>query len=108
MTTLDELRASARATVTIREAAEILEVDARTVSSAIKAGQIPAVRVGRRLLLPRHRLLAFIDGGDPSAESTEPLASAVPARDPVDELRAQLLRILLDEDSRRRYQAPPT
>lgn len=85
---------SGRATITMREAAEILGVDARTVSGAVRAGDIPAVRVGRRVLIPRHRFFAYLDGnGDAAAE--EPPAPNPPA-DSAAALRARLLAVLLD------------
>lgn len=58
--TLEEARRSPRATLTIREAAALLNVDPRTVSSAAAAGDIPCVRIGRRVLIPREPLLALL------------------------------------------------
>lgn len=58
--TLEEARRSPRATLTIREAAALLSVDPRTVSSAAAAGEIPCVRIGRRVLIPREPLLALL------------------------------------------------
>jgi excisionase family DNA binding protein len=57
---LVELRASRSAVVTISDAAAVLGVDARTVSRAVQNGELPALRVGRRLLIPRLLLLACL------------------------------------------------
>ena len=54
---LEELRASRAAVVTIAEAAAVLGIDVRTVSRAIRNGELPALRLGRRLLIPRLQLL---------------------------------------------------
>jgi excisionase family DNA binding protein len=54
------LQESTAATVTIAATAEVLDVDERTVTRAIQDGQLPAVRVGRRWLIPRLRLLALL------------------------------------------------
>lgn len=59
---MPSLRSSARATLTISEVAELLEVDVRTVSRAARDGQIPAITVGRRILIPREPLLAMLAG----------------------------------------------
>lgn len=92
--TLDELRASSLATITLRDAASLLGVDARTVSAAARAGEIPAIHVGRRVLIPRHRFIAYLDG---TVAATEPNPPApIPLRAPADELRARLLAVLLD------------
>jgi excisionase family DNA binding protein len=61
---LEDLRASRAAVVTIAQAAAILGVDARTVSRAIQNGELPALRLGRRLLIPRVPLLACLGASD--------------------------------------------
>ena len=48
-------------TVTVQEAAKLLGISRNLCYDAVAKGQIPAVRVGRRLLVPRialHNLLA--------------------------------------------------
>lgn len=60
ITNLDELLASDRATVTVRETALVLGVDQRTITRAIAAGELPALRFGRRVLIPRLRLVALL------------------------------------------------
>ncbi|HLV55771.1 MAG TPA: helix-turn-helix domain-containing protein [Actinotalea caeni] len=60
ITNLDERLASDRATVTVRETALVLGVDQRTITRAIAAGELPALRIGRRVLIPRLRLVALL------------------------------------------------
>jgi len=61
--TLTQARMSEAAALTRAEAAEILQVDPRTVGRAIEAGEIPSIRLGRRVLVPRERFIALLDGG---------------------------------------------
>jgi excisionase family DNA binding protein len=65
---LHELTASRAAVLTIAQAATILGVDVRTVSRAIHNGELPALRLGRRLLIPRLQLLACLGVADELAE----------------------------------------
>lgn len=62
---MPSLRNSPRATLTIAEVSELLEVDHRTVHRAIRDGQLPSIEVGRRILVPREPLLALLTGGQP-------------------------------------------
>lgn len=64
--TLADARTSPLATLTLIEAARLMRVDPRTVSAAIRAGEIPSVKVGRRQLIPREPFLAFLDGSGAS------------------------------------------
>jgi excisionase family DNA binding protein len=61
--TLDELRASTSAVLTVADTAELLDVDPRTVLRGCDAGQLPSIKVGRRVLIVRERLLAMLDAG---------------------------------------------
>jgi hypothetical protein len=67
--TLDELRESDATVLTPAQTADVLRdveghrLDERTVRRAAETGQIPCVRVGRRLLIPRLPLLAMLEGG---------------------------------------------
>lgn len=73
--TLHELRSSGRAVITVTEAAGVLEVDERTVRRACHDGQLPSLRVGTRLLIPREQFLALFalvdDQPVPDEESTD-------------------------------------
>lgn len=58
---LDQARRLDRATLTLTEAASLLGVDPRTVSAAAAANEIPNVRIGRRVLIPREAFLALFE-----------------------------------------------
>ena len=57
---LEELRISRAAVVTVAQAAAVFGVDVRTVARAIENGELPALRLGRRVLIPRLPLLAAL------------------------------------------------
>jgi excisionase family DNA binding protein len=57
---LEELRISRAAVVTVAQAAGVFGVDVRTVARAIENGELPALRLGRRVLIPRLPLLAAL------------------------------------------------
>ena len=44
----------------VAQAASVFGVDVRTVTRAIENGELPAVRLGRRVLIPRLPLLAAL------------------------------------------------
>ncbi len=86
--TLDDL--IGQATCTVEQAAEILGVGRGTAYEACRLGQLPTLRLGRRVLVPVPRLLAMlgapvdvigpeehaVDSGlriDPTEGCTEPL-----------------------------------
>ncbi|MBF4568513.1 helix-turn-helix domain-containing protein [Plantibacter sp. VKM Ac-2880] len=54
----------------MREVASLLSVDPRTVSAAARAGDLPCVRIGRLVLIPREPLLALL------AHDAAPLVSS--------------------------------
>ncbi|MGN6763141.1 MAG: helix-turn-helix domain-containing protein [Leifsonia sp.] len=49
-----------RPTNTVDATADFLCVDRKTVYAAIRDGTIPALKLGRRLLIPTEKLLALI------------------------------------------------
>ncbi len=57
ITSWAELRTTDREVLNRAEVATLLAVDARTVDHAILDGTIPAVRLGRRVLIPRRPFL---------------------------------------------------
>ena len=61
------LRSSTAATVTRADVAVLLDVDERTVTRAVDAGQLPSLRIGRRVLIPRMPLLALLEGRSQTA-----------------------------------------
>lgn len=98
MTTLNEVRDSGRATITIKDAAAILAVDPRTVSGALSVhgGTIPSLSVGRRIVIPLPAFLRWYDGDQsmqaPST-STADEPRHVPAVDTA-AIRSKLLELL--------------
>ncbi|MCW2897782.1 MAG: hypothetical protein JWO67_47 [Streptosporangiaceae bacterium] len=71
---LDDARASRSAAFTVTQTAELLDVDTRTVSRACDEGQLPCLRIGRRLLIPRIPLLTLLGAaGQLSELETAPL-----------------------------------
>lgn len=65
---LDDALRSRAAAFSVSETAQLLDVDRRTVSRAIEDGDIPSVRLGRRVLIPRLPLLALL-GATPTEEA---------------------------------------
>jgi excisionase family DNA binding protein len=49
------------ATVSVQEAARYLGISRRVAYEAVARGEIPAVRIGRKILVPRERLTALLD-----------------------------------------------
>ena len=62
--TIDTLRGSRSLVITRTEAAAALGVDPRTVTAGIEQGTIPAVKLGRRLVIPREKFLRIFDPRD--------------------------------------------
>ena len=50
-----------RPTLTVAEAATLLGVSRWLVQQQVSCGVLPAVRLGRRILIPRARLLAWLE-----------------------------------------------
>jgi excisionase family DNA binding protein len=47
-------------TLTVEEAAKLLGVGRGTAYEAVRQGEIPAIRIGRRVLVPRARLFELL------------------------------------------------
>lgn len=60
--TLDELASCSRAAVTMADVADLLGKDPRTISRAVRAGELPSITLGRSVLIPRLPLLALLTG----------------------------------------------
>jgi|GEM_PF-1458026 hypothetical protein len=83
--TLDELRASPRAVITMTELASLVEVDVRTARRACEEGQLPSLQVAGRRVIPREPLLALLttpnglattpDSDDGPDATSEPIAN---------------------------------
>lgn len=65
--TLEDLRTSTSATIAMADAAEILGLDPLTMMRGVEDGTIPAIRLGRRVEIPRDSLLRMITSGAPNA-----------------------------------------
>lgn len=67
---LEQLAQSTCPTITVSAAAGVLGVDPRTVMRGVDEGTIPAIRLGRRVVIPRVPLLRMLTGEPASAEVT--------------------------------------
>jgi excisionase family DNA binding protein len=56
-----------RATLTVEEAALVLGIGRSAAYDACRRGDIPTIRVGKRLLVPRARLEQLLAGDDQAA-----------------------------------------
>ena len=63
-------------TISVEQAGELLGVSRRSAYRAAARGQIPTVRIGRRLLVPTQRLLDLLGlhGPSPTNPDTKPPA----------------------------------
>jgi excisionase family DNA binding protein len=57
--TLDELRD--RPTVSVEEAGAVLSLGRGSAYAAVKRGEIPGIRLGRRIVVPSSALLRMLD-----------------------------------------------
>lgn len=76
-----------RVVYTLAEVSRMLGVDVRGVARACRAGQIPSVTVGRRVLVPKAKFDAQMGvelPSTPAAESPSVTAMLGPRRDPTD------------------------
>lgn len=71
---LDDLKG--RATITVPEAGQILGIGRDASYAAAERGDIPTLRLGRRLVVPVPRLLAML--GIDSDDSVDPTRPAPP------------------------------
>ncbi len=61
MTETDSLARPA-AVLTVEEAAQMLRISRQSAYQAARAGELPTVKIGRRLLVPRHQLERLLSG----------------------------------------------
>lgn len=52
-----------RLTLTVEEAAAVLGISRAFAYEAVRRGEIPSIRIGRRVLVPRAALERLLDGG---------------------------------------------
>lgn len=51
-------------TITPAEAAPMVPMGINQLYAAIKAGEIPSLKIGTRIRIPRKKFLAFLEGED--------------------------------------------
>lgn len=56
-----------RKTLTVNEAAVYLGISRNTAYQAVREGTIPAIRLGRRIVIPVHALEALLAGHVPAS-----------------------------------------
>jgi len=59
-----------RQTLKIEEAAKILGISRNTAYDAVKTGQLPTVKIGRRFLVPKAALERMLDNAAPVSAAT--------------------------------------
>ena len=57
--------------MTVKQGAAYLHVSPGTLYRAIHAGEVPAVRIGRRIVLPGAALQRLLEGGEAVREPSE-------------------------------------
>ena len=60
----DQSRPSDRLTYSVDEAARLLGISRNSCYEAIRRGEIPMIRLGRRILVPRSRLEDLLEQAD--------------------------------------------
>ncbi|MGA2284803.1 MAG: helix-turn-helix domain-containing protein [Dehalococcoidia bacterium] len=58
----------AKPVFTVEETAHLLGLSVRSAYEGVYRGDIPSLRIGRRILIPRARLEALLNGSTPQAE----------------------------------------
>lgn len=61
----------ARLTVTIEEAAKLLGIGRTSAYDAARRGELPTIRIGRLLLVPRVRLEQLLNGDGPAGNRAD-------------------------------------
>ena len=56
-----------RATITVTEAAHVLGISRSTAYELVHAGTLPALRLGRRIVVPTHALEELLDSARPAS-----------------------------------------
>ena len=64
-----EERPQQRLTMTVEEAATALGISRATAYEAVSRGEIPAIRIGRRILIPKVALAKLLDGSSSNGPS---------------------------------------
>lgn len=56
------------ATMKVEEAGRILGIGRNAAYEGVRRGEIPSLRIGGRILVPRRRLMALINGDEEEAD----------------------------------------
>jgi len=70
VTALDEL--AGRNTCTVPEMAEMLGIGRDAAYAAVAAGTLPGIRVGRRIVVPCHKLRQLLGESPPDTDAATP------------------------------------
>lgn len=54
-------------TFTVKQTSKLANLGLNQTYEAIRRGELPSIRVGRRILVRRQKLLELLDGGGPDA-----------------------------------------
>jgi excisionase family DNA binding protein len=84
--------------LTTEEVLEYLQVNLRTVYRLIKAGKIPAVRVGRQWRFRKRDIDAWLDSQRPRGGAKAGMAAPMPVPSPAPRAAAERPRILVVDD----------
>jgi excisionase family DNA binding protein len=66
-----------RPVLTVQEVAELLGVSRWLVQQAARTGELPCIRLGRRILFSRARVELLLTGDDAGQSTSSPSATAV-------------------------------
>ena len=61
-----------RLTVTVEQAARLLGIGRNVAYEAVKTGQLPSARIGRRIVIPRVALDRWLESAVPAPDLTAP------------------------------------
>jgi len=59
------------AVYTVEEAARLLRIGRGSAYEAVRAGDIPSVRLGRSIRVPRHALTSLLNADEPAADGLD-------------------------------------
>ena len=63
------MTAPQQATMTIAETAAVLGISASTIERAVRRGELTAIRIGKRIQIPRHIVERLLADGNTRAAS---------------------------------------
>ncbi len=68
MTTTPTIAPIERLTVTVEEAAQLLGISRSCAYECVRTGQLPSIRLGRRLVIPTHKLTNLLEDGSSASQ----------------------------------------